>query len=333
MTRGAEFGRNHAWPEDCSRPCSPTAPSLEPLPPSLLEKGVAAVTAADTRWARRDIKSTALLANILLKKLGADAGAFETIMLENGQLTEGSSTTVHVVKDGAIHTPPNGHHILPGTTRDVVTELADRLSVLPRKQLPSPKRALRGADEIWLAFSTRGVLPVTTLDGAPRRQRRPRPAVQAHVRWRSPTTSASSPGRRRYERHATPLEFPSDFPIKVMGRHDSDLRALTQAIIERHAGPIAESQVQHPHQRGRQFPGVDLYRARHAAASSSTQIYRELTACKSVLMALVDRGARSSPRCRSKCGVKSRATASDDRAPTPKSASRVTRESSVARTH
>ncbi len=62
------------------------------------------MTAADTRWARRDIKSTALLANILLKKLAADAGAFETIMLENGELTEGSSTTVHVVQ-GRRHSP------------------------------------------------------------------------------------------------------------------------------------------------------------------------------------------------------------------------------------
>ena len=80
-----------------------------PLPaPSMLEQGVSAVTAPETRWARRDIKSTALLANILLKKLAADAGAFETIMLENGELTEGSSTTVHVVKSGVIHTPPNG---------------------------------------------------------------------------------------------------------------------------------------------------------------------------------------------------------------------------------
>jgi putative lipoic acid-binding regulatory protein len=41
--------------------------------------------------------------------------------------------------------------------------------------------------------------------------------------------------------HSAPQEFPSDFPIKVMGRHDSDLRALTQAIIERHAGPTATS--------------------------------------------------------------------------------------------
>ena len=166
VSRGAEFGRNHAWPEGLKPTLFAYCTELDPLPDTLLENGVAAVTAAETRWARRDIKSTALLANILLKKLAADAGAFETIMLENGELTEGSSTTVHVVKNGVIHTPPNSHHILPGTTRDVVTELADLLSVRNSSTAVS-ESALRGADEIWLAFSTRGVLPVTKLDGAP----------------------------------------------------------------------------------------------------------------------------------------------------------------------
>jgi D-alanine transaminase len=123
------------------------------------------MTTKEIRWARRDIKATSLLGNILLKKLAADAGAFETIMLENGELTEGSSTTVHVVKNGVIHTPPNSHHILPGTTRDVVTELADLLSIR-NTSAPISESALRSADEIWLAFSTRGVLPVTKLDGA-----------------------------------------------------------------------------------------------------------------------------------------------------------------------
>jgi D-alanine transaminase len=165
VTRGAEFGRNHAWPEDLKPTLFAYVTALEPVSPSFLEQGVSAVTAADTRWARRDIKSTALLANILLKKLSADAGAFETIMLENGELTEGSSTTVHVVKGGVIHTPPNGHHILPGTTRDVVTELAARLSVRCESGRVA-EAMLRAADEIWLAFATRGVLPVTTLDGA-----------------------------------------------------------------------------------------------------------------------------------------------------------------------
>jgi D-alanine transaminase len=166
VTRGAELGRNHAWPENLEPTLFAYVTALEPLPPSILDEGVAAVTAAETRWARRDIKSTALLANILLKRLAADAGAFETIMLENGALTEGSSTTVHVVKDGVIHTPPNGHHILPGTTRDVVTELADRLSLRCESGRVT-EAELRAADEIWLAFATRGVLPVTSLDGAP----------------------------------------------------------------------------------------------------------------------------------------------------------------------
>ncbi|MGC1522205.1 MAG: aminotransferase class IV [Steroidobacteraceae bacterium] len=165
VTRGAEFGRNHAWPQGLKPTLFSYVTALEPVPRSFLDEGVAAVTAADTRWARRDIKSTALLANILLKKLAADAGAFETILLEDGELTEGSSTTVHVVKDGAIHTPPNGHHILPGTTRDVVTELAGRLNLRCVSGRVTDA-ALRTADEIWLAFATRGVLPVTTLDGA-----------------------------------------------------------------------------------------------------------------------------------------------------------------------
>jgi D-alanine transaminase len=165
VTRGAEFDRNHAWPENLQPTVFAYITALEPVPAAHFDRGVAAVTATDTRWARRDIKSTALLANILLKKLAADAGAFETIMLENGELTEGSSTTVHVVKGGIIRTPPNGQRILPGTTRDVVTELAARLTI-PVENARVSEAALRSADEIWLTFATRGVLPVTTLDAA-----------------------------------------------------------------------------------------------------------------------------------------------------------------------
>jgi D-alanine transaminase len=165
VTRGMEFGRNHAWPEGLKPTIFAYVTALEPVPPAVLERGVAAVTAADTRWAQRDLKATSLLANILLKKLSADAGAFETILLENGELTEGSSTTVHVVKNGVIHTPPNSRRILPGTTRDVVTELAARLG-LPCSSGRIAEAELRAADEIWLAFSTRGVYPVTALDGA-----------------------------------------------------------------------------------------------------------------------------------------------------------------------
>jgi putative lipoic acid-binding regulatory protein len=80
-------------------------------------------------------------------------------------------------------------------------------------------------------------------------------------------------------------EFPSEFPIKVMGRHDSNLRALTQAIIERHAGPMPESSV-----RTRTSADGNFLALTYLVIASSREqldaIYRELTACKSVLMAL-----------------------------------------------
>jgi D-alanine transaminase len=166
VSRGAEYGRSHAWPEGLKPTLFAYASTLEPVPEAMLRTGVAAITATDTRWARRDIKSTALLANVLLKKLAADAGAFETILVEDGALTEGSSTTVHVIRHGRLHTPPNGHQILPGTTRDVVGELAARIG-LEHTVGRIDEAALRGADEIWLAFSTRGLLPVTRLDDRP----------------------------------------------------------------------------------------------------------------------------------------------------------------------
>src|SRR5688572_5745209 len=105
VTRGAEFGRNHAPLPLIERTvfCF-AAPPVVPAPEKL-ERGVKAVTAADNRWARCDVKSTALLANVLLKQLAVDAGAHETIMLRDGMLREGSSTTVHVVIGGEIRTP------------------------------------------------------------------------------------------------------------------------------------------------------------------------------------------------------------------------------------
>ncbi|MDP8985233.1 MAG: aminotransferase class IV [Pseudomonadota bacterium] len=164
VSRGTEIGRNHAWPEGLAPTLFAYVTALEPTPAKLLDHGVAAVTAAEIRWARRDIKSTALLANILLKKMAADSGAFETIMIEDGELTEGSSTAVHVVVDGVIHAPPEGQLILPGTTRDVVAELAGRLGIACNDHRV-PEALLRSADEIWLSFATRGILPVTCLDG------------------------------------------------------------------------------------------------------------------------------------------------------------------------
>jgi putative lipoic acid-binding regulatory protein len=79
--------------------------------------------------------------------------------------------------------------------------------------------------------------------------------------------------------------FPSEFPIKVMGRRDSDLRALTQAIIEHHAGPQPESSIRTRTSSDGNFLAV-TYLVQATSREQLDSIYLELTACKSVLMAL-----------------------------------------------
>jgi D-alanine transaminase len=166
VSRGAEFGRNHA-------PLPDIEPSVfafcAPLPrpdAAQLARGSSCITAEDTRWARCDIKSVSLLANVLLRQLAVDAGAAETILLRDGWMMEASASTVHVVVGGEVLTPPNSQRILPGTTRSVVEELLLELGI-PHRSTPVAEATLRAADEVWLAAATRDVTAVTRLDGQP----------------------------------------------------------------------------------------------------------------------------------------------------------------------
>jgi D-alanine transaminase len=166
VTRGTQWGRTHAPLPQIPRTVFAFGAQLPVNSTELLERGVACVTAPDSRWARCDIKSTSLLANVLLRQLSAEAGAAETILLRAGELTEASAAAVHVVQGGELLTPPHSHRILPGTTRGVVDELAARLA-LPGRVAPVSEAQLRAADEIWISAATREVQPVTSLDGAP----------------------------------------------------------------------------------------------------------------------------------------------------------------------
>jgi D-alanine transaminase len=164
VSRGAEYGRNHApLPE-----IEPTVFAFcAPLPlPSAetLEQGVICVTLEDTRWARCDIKSVSLLANVLLRQQAFDAGAVEAILLRDGWLTEATAASVHVVTAGEVRTPPNSARLLPGTTKSLLEQLAEAGGISWRI-LPVSEAELRAADEIWLSAATRGITAVTTLDG------------------------------------------------------------------------------------------------------------------------------------------------------------------------
>ncbi len=165
VSRGSEFGRNHAPLPDVEPTIFGFCAPLPAILPETLESGVACITSADTRWARCDIKSVALLANVLLRQQAVEAGAAETILLRDGWLTDASASAVHVVVRGEIITPPRSPRLLPGTTRGLIEELAAREKI-PCRSEPVSEDTLRRAEEIWLSAATRGVMPVTTLDGA-----------------------------------------------------------------------------------------------------------------------------------------------------------------------
>lgn len=161
VTRGVA-PRNHAFPEGCE----PTVFAMSnPMPPPADDlSGVAAMTAEDIRWQYCHLKTTALLANILMRQQAADAGCYETILIRDGEVTEGAASNVFIVRDGHLMTPPATHLVLPGITRDVVLELAAAEGV-PHSERRISRSDLTQADEIWLTSSTREIVAVTELDG------------------------------------------------------------------------------------------------------------------------------------------------------------------------
>jgi D-alanine transaminase len=163
VTRGVAK-RDHTFPNDAVPTVFMMTNRLSVPSAEMVARGVAAITAVDNRWQRCDIKSIALLGNVLMRQRAADAGANETIMLRDGQVTEGSASNVFVVCNGVILTPPKSHLMLPGTTYDVVLELAARAG-LPVEVRPVTESELRAADEIWVTSATREVLAVSMLDG------------------------------------------------------------------------------------------------------------------------------------------------------------------------
>ncbi|UHH32090.1 aminotransferase class IV [Pseudomonas veronii] len=134
--------------------------------PAVLESGVDAICAEDTRWARCDIKSVSLLPTVLLRNKSVASGADETVLFRDGLLTEGSGANIFIVHDGVVATPPKSNRILAGVTRDITIEAARR-GGLTVQERDITEAEVRAADELWLTASPREVLPITRLDQQP----------------------------------------------------------------------------------------------------------------------------------------------------------------------
>jgi D-alanine transaminase len=140
--------------------------------------GIAVKTLPDIRWARRDIKSVALLAQVLAKQAAAEADCQEAWMVEDGLITEGGSSTVFIVtRDDVIVTRPNSNAILPGCTRKALIALAEERQIRIEERAFSIEEA-QAAKESFITSASSFLQSVVTIDGAPVGDGKPGPVAK-----------------------------------------------------------------------------------------------------------------------------------------------------------
>ncbi|OQA00146.1 MAG: D-alanine aminotransferase [Planctomycetes bacterium ADurb.Bin412] len=124
-----------------------------------------AIIHPDWRWKRCDIKSLNLLANVLAKHAATKAGAYEAILVdEKGMITEATSSSVLMVKDGALWSAPLQANILPGITRSLLLKWAEDLGLEPQEESFSLVD-LKNAEELMITGTGTEVMGITQLDG------------------------------------------------------------------------------------------------------------------------------------------------------------------------
>lgn len=164
VTRGPA-PRNHLFPEHPRPTLVIWSREFHGPAPEMVERGVAAITVPDTRWAYCAVKTVGLLPNVLARQRAHRQGAYEAIFVRDGVVTEATASNVFAVLDGVVYTYPVDN-ILPGVTRSVVLELLARRGVPVREEgVPLPR--FREAAEIFLTGTTTEVCGVVRLDGQP----------------------------------------------------------------------------------------------------------------------------------------------------------------------
>jgi D-alanine transaminase len=157
------------------------------------ERGARAVVVPDVRWARADIKSIALLPNVLAQQAAVDAGVDDAILVRDGIAREGSHANLFAVLQGALVTHPCNHEILAGITRAFVLDIARDLGI-PAVERPISLQDLDAAEEVFLTGTTTEVRPIVEIDGRPVGSGRPGPLTHAlYLGYRQLAQSALPP--------------------------------------------------------------------------------------------------------------------------------------------
>lgn len=165
VTRGI-YKRTHSFPP-AGLPATVFAQISElHVPDNESEEGIAVILVGDTRWSRCDIKSLALLPNVLAAEEASERGAREALFVRDGMVIEGSRSNYAGVRSGVLVTPPESNYMLSGVSRGVVIELCAKLGI-PVEQRPIPERELFELDELALIGTSAEVLPITSVNGRP----------------------------------------------------------------------------------------------------------------------------------------------------------------------
>lgn len=182
ISRGATRGRDHAFPSPAVNPTLVvTAKNLDAaLLAKRAEQGVKIITLPESRWARRDIKSVNLLANVLARQAASEAGAFEAWFVDtDGFVTEGTSSSAFIVdRNGAVRTRPLSNDLLHGITRAAIISVA-RSHQLSLIETPFTLAEARQAREAFITHASNAATPVIAIDNVSVGNGQPGPIAQA----------------------------------------------------------------------------------------------------------------------------------------------------------
>jgi D-alanine transaminase len=162
VTRGTA-PRRHSFPDEATSPTVYAEASPFRSAREKWDLGVKIIVVPDIRWARCDIKSVALLPNVLASQRAKESGAEEAVFVREGAVTEGAHTSFCAVFDRELVTHPLSNLILAGVTRRAVLELCQGLGV-PFKESPIPESELRQASELMILGTTTEIMPVVQVD-------------------------------------------------------------------------------------------------------------------------------------------------------------------------
>jgi D-alanine transaminase len=159
--------RGHAFPEPAVVPTVYAFASALARPSDEeWHAGGSAVTVADQRWARPEIKTTQLLPNVLAQQAAVDAGVSDAIFVRDGIALEGPHANLFAVIDGKLVTAPAGNYILHGITRNLIFELAAQIGIEVVERAYTPVELL-AADEVFLSSTVLEIRPLVRIDGNP----------------------------------------------------------------------------------------------------------------------------------------------------------------------